>query len=140
MDRLIIRLAINAVALYVALGLDWLNPLYSAIGLDWVSGIQPENTAWWAYVLLGVIFGLVNALLRPILKLLTCPLIVLTVGLFTVVINGVLFWLTGLIGGGLGIGFTVAPWPQGAVEAILGGTMVGVVNSVLTFAFREERG
>ena len=88
--RLILRLAINAVALYVA------------VGTGWIPGIAAQNTEWWSFALLGLVFGAVNLLVRPILKLLTCPLILLTLGLFTLVINGALFWLTGVIGGAFG--------------------------------------
>jgi len=122
MERLLLRLVINALALYVA------------IGTGLIQGIQAQNTQWWAYLLLGLIFALVNALVRPLLKLLTCPLILLTLGLFTLVINAALFWLTGWIGGYFGFGYSVAGfWP-----AFLGGLVVGVVNAVMTMLLREE--
>ena len=126
MNRLLLRIAINALAIYVA------------VGTGWIPGIMPENTQWWAFALLGVVFGAVNLLVRPILKLLTCPLIVVTLGLFTLVINGFLFWLTGLIGSAFGIGFTLAEGGEGVLAAFLGGLVVGVVNMVLTLAFRRE--
>lgn len=122
MTRLILRLAINALALYLA------------IGTDLIPGIQSEATEWWAFVLLGLLFGLVNALVGPILKLLTCPLIVLTLGLFSLVINAFLFWLTGQIGQIFDIGFTV----EGILPALLGGLLVGVVNAILSSIFRDE--
>src|SRR4030065_1814669 len=114
--RLILRLAINAVALYVA------------VGTAWIPGIAAQNTEWWSYVLLGLVFGAVNMLVRPILKLLTCPLILLTLGLFTLVINGVLFWLTGVIGGAFGFGYTLARGGPGRPAAVLGGLGVGGVD------------
>lgn len=126
--RLILRLAINAVALYVA------------VGTGWISGVAAQNTEWWSFALLGLVFGAVNLLVRPILKLLTCPLILLTLGLFTLVINGVLFWLTGVIGGAFGFGYTLAEGGPGLLAAFLGGLVVGVVNAVLTMAFRDELG
>ncbi len=122
MQRLILRWAINAVALYVA------------VGTGWLPGIRAESTGWLAIIALALVFGLVNALLRPLLKLLTCPLIVLTLGLFTLVINAGLFWLTGLIGQQWNIGFTVDGfWP-----ALWGGLIVGVVSTVLTVILRDE--
>jgi putative membrane protein len=126
--RLILRLAINAVA------------LYAAVGTGWIPGITVQNTEWWSYVLLGIVFGAVNLLVRPILKLLTCPLILVTLGLFTLVINAVLFWLTGVIGGAFGIGFSLAEGGPGLLAAFLGGLVVGVVNAVLTMAFKPEMG
>lgn len=126
MDRVIIRIAINAVA------------IYAAVGTGWIPGVDPQNTSWWAFALLGLIFGPVNLLVRPILKFLTCPLILLTLGLFTFVINGVLFWLTGLIGQLFDIGYVFAAGGDGLLAAFLGGLVVGIVNAVLTMVFRDE--
>ena len=72
MTKFIIRWAINAVALYVAVLI--------------VPGIELRG-AWTGVLWLALIFGLLNALVRPLLKFLTCPLIILTLGLFTIVIN-----------------------------------------------------
>jgi putative membrane protein len=60
--------------------------------------------------------------------------ILLTLGLFTLVINAVLFWLTGVIGNLFNIGYSV----DGFVPALLGGLVVGVANMVLTMLFRDE--
>jgi len=79
---------------------------------------------------------LVNALLRPLLKLLSCPLIILTLGLFTLLINTFLFWLTGQIGQFFHIGFTVAA-PQ-FWNAFLGGLIVSVISILLSLILRDE--
>lgn len=125
MQRLILRWAINAVALYVA------------VGTGWIRGIHLEGSERWIAVLgLGLVFTLVNALVRPLLKFLTCPLIVLTLGLFTLIINMGLFWLTGWIGRQFGIGFTFdEPWYW---WAFLGSLVVGLVSAVLTLILRDE--
>jgi putative membrane protein len=122
MNKFLLRLLINAVALYAAVSL--------------VDGIQAvPDVNWVSYLGLGLIFGLLNALVRPLLKFLTCPLIILTLGLFTLVINTVLFWLTGVIGQNFGIGFTVAGfWP-----AFLGGLIVSIVSVVLTTVLKDDR-
>jgi putative membrane protein len=122
MNKFLIRLLINAVALYAAVSL--------------VPGILPlPGTTWVSYLGLALIFGLLNALVRPLLKFLTCPLIILTLGLFTLVINTLLFWLTGLIGLNFGIGFTVDGfWP-----AFLGGLIVSIVSVILTAFFKDDR-
>lgn len=125
MERLAIRWAINALALYLA------------VGTGWLSGIRAENTTWWAFVLLALIFGLINALVRPILKLLTCPLILLTLGLFTLVINALMLWLTGIIGQQVGLGITFAE-PQW-LWILLGSLVVSIVSAVLTTVLREDR-
>ena len=122
MQRLILRWVINALALYVA------------VGSGLVAGIRAESTRPLAFLALAIVFTLVNALVRPILKLLSCPLILLTLGLFTLVINGVIFWLTGLIGQSFDIGFQVDGfWP-----AFWGGLVVGLVNAALTLVLRSE--
>lgn len=120
MNRFIIRLAINAVALYAAIEL--------------VPGIQPENTHWTAILGLALIFGVVNALISPLLKLLTCPLIILTLGLFTILINTIIFFLVGEVGSFFGIGFNVASF--GA--ALLGGLVTSIVSIFLTLVFKDE--
>jgi putative membrane protein len=124
-ERLALRWGINALALYLA------------VGTGWLSGIHAENTTWWAILLLALIFGLVNALVRPILKLLTCPLILLTLGLFTLVINAFMLWLTGVIGQQVGLGITFAD-PQW-LWIVLGSLVVSIVSAVLTTVLREDR-
>lgn len=120
MTRLILRWAINAVAIWVA--------------ISFVPGIHPAQTGWIPIVILALIFGLVNALLRPLITLLTCPLIILTLGLGTLLINTLLFWLTGLIGNQWNFGFTVDGfWP-----AFLGALVVTVVSLVLTLLLHDE--
>ena len=119
MTKFILRWVINAIALYLAVIL--------------VQGIELYGS-WLSIIWLALIFGLVNALLRPLLKLLTCPLIVLSLGLFTLVINTFLFWLTGQIGQLFGIGFTV----DGILSAFLGALVVSVVSIVLSLILKDE--
>jgi putative membrane protein len=122
MTRFFLRWLINAVALYAAVAL--LNG----------HGITPQTTNWLSFVWLALIFGLLNALLRPLLNLLSCLVNILTLGLFTLVINTFLFWLTGAIGAHFHVGFTVDGfWP-----AFLGGLIVSVVSIVLTMIFKDE--
>lgn len=124
MERLLIRWVINVAALYVA------------VGTGWLSGIHAGNTTTLAFLVMALVFTVVNAFLRPILKLLTCPLILLTLGLFTLIINTFLFWLTGVIGNWLpgGYGYTI----DNVLWAFLGALLVSVVNTVLTLVFKEE--
>ena len=122
MQRLILRWAINAVALYVA------------IGTGWIKGIEAQDTSVVAILAIALVFTVVNALLRPLLKFVTCPVIILTLGLFTLVINAVLFWLTGWLGQLFDIGFSVNGW----LPALLGGLVVGLVSMVLTVILKDE--
>src|SRR3970040_2366009 len=120
MERFLIRFAINAVALYAAVAI--------------VPGINPQSTQWLTFVWRVLIFGIINAFLRPILAVLTCPLTILTLGLFTLLINTLMFWLAGRIGTAFGVGFTVDGfWP-----AFLGGLATSVVSIVLSLLFRDE--
>ena len=120
MTRFFLRWLINAVALYAAVAI--------------VPGIYPQSENWFSFIWLALIFGLLNALLRPLLKLLTCPLILLTLGLFTLVINTFLFWLAGIIGVNFHVGFIVDGfWP-----AFLGGVVVTIVSEALALVFKDE--
>jgi len=93
-------LAINAIA------------LYAAVFFLKDNGINPQNDGWLSIIFLAIIFGLINAILRPILMTLGCPLIIITLGVGTLLINTLLFYLTGIIGTRFGVGFTVTGfWP-----------------------------
>jgi len=120
MGHLLARLLINAAALLAAV---WLIP-----GVDFVGG--PAK-------LIGVaaVFGIVNALVRPILTLLSCPLIVITLGLFTLVINALLLLLTGYLSEVWNLGFTV----DGFLPAFLGGIVIGLVSTVLTLTVGRSK-
>jgi putative membrane protein len=120
MNRFIIRWVINAVALYIAVSI--------------VPGIHMQSSNWLSIIWLALIFGVINALLSPLLKLLTCPLILLTLGLFTLLINTALFWLAGRVGELFGVGFTVA----GFLPAFLGSIVVSVISVLLVLVFRDE--
>ena len=97
-------------------------------------GIHVQSSNWVSILILALIFGLLNAFLRPLLKFLTCPLIILTLGLFTLLINTLLFWLAGVLGSTFHAGFTV----DGFLPALLGGIVVSVVSVVLTTVFKED--
>ena len=121
MRRLLLRLLVNALGLYIAVQL--LRPGISATG------------GWVTYVVIALILGLVNALVRPLLALLTSPIIILTLGLFTLVINGLMLWLAGAIGTALGLGFEV----HGFVPAFLGALVLSVVNWAFTLLIGDLR-
>jgi len=120
MRNLIIRLIINAIALYAA----------TQIGIP---GLSFEGS-WVTMVIIAFIFGLANALIRPLLMLLTCPLILLTFGLFTLIVNAMLLALTGWVAGQAGLGFTV----NGFWAAFVGGLVVSVVSWALSLFLRED--
>ncbi|MBK6794941.1 MAG: phage holin family protein [Anaerolineales bacterium] len=119
MTKFIIRWVINAVALYAAV---WIIP-----GIDYLGN-------WTGILWLALIIGLLNALVRPLLKFLTCPLIILTLGLFTLVINTAMLLLTSNIGQSLGIPLTV----DGFWSALLGSLVMSAVSIVMSVIFRDE--
>jgi len=119
MIKFFIRWVINAIALYIAVLV--------------VPGIEFRGD-WVGVLWLALISGLLNALLRPLLKLLTCPLIILTLGLFTLVINTLMLMLTSSIGQSFGIGITVDGfWP-----AFLGSIVISIVSVILSLFLRDE--
>ena len=121
MTKFILRLAINAIALYLAV---WILP-----GLDLTGGVV--SLLW-----IALIFGVVNALLGPLLKFLSCGLILLTLGLFTLVINTFLFWLTYLISNTFGLGLIIYDpvwW-----NAFLGAVVVSIVSFIMSMILKDE--
>jgi putative membrane protein len=119
MTKFILRWAINVVGIYLA--------VLIIPGIDFIGN-------WTGFLWLALIMGLLNALVRPLLTLLTCPLIVLTLGLFTLLINTLIFWLTSTIGQSLGLGLSV----DGFWSAFLGGLVVTAVSVVLTLILKDE--
>ena len=120
MRNILIRLIINAVALYVA----------TQVG---ITGLSFKGD-WTTIAIVAFIFGLVNASVRPLLTILTCPLQILTLGLFTLVINALMLALTGGIAAYFHLGFVV----DGFWAAFLGALVVSIVSFVLALFLREE--
>ena len=122
MKKLILKIAINAVA------------LYAAIAIMQGRGITPQNENWLSFLWLALIFGLVNVVIRPLLIVMSCPLLVLTLGLGTLVINTLMFILAGWIGTQFNAGFTV----DNFVSAFLGALITSIVSFILTIIFKSE--
>ncbi|HEX8345225.1 MAG TPA: phage holin family protein [Actinoplanes sp.] len=115
---ILIRLVIGAVSLWIA-----------TLAIDGIK-LTTESVPGQVGTLLAVaaIFGIVNAILRPVIKTIGCGLYVLTLGLVAVVINGLLFLLTSWIAGQFDLPFHVDDfWPS----AVLGALLVGVVSWLL---------
>ncbi len=117
---LLLRLIINAVAI-------WLASLW-VHNIELVSPADKGTTGKVIVVLVvAIVFGLVNALIKPIVKLLSLPLVVLSLGLFLLVINALMLWLTAVITETTAYGLRV----HGVVAAILGAIIITVVNWIL---------
>jgi len=124
MNRMLIRLILNVAALYLLVKLP-------------VPGIA-FNGEWWALVVIAAIFGVVNALIRPLLMGLSCLINVLTLGLFTFVKNALMLMLTGFlsdqVGKSMGFSFTV----DGFLPALLGAIVITLFSAVLSLFIHEE--
>ena len=123
--RFLLRVAVSAAALGVA---TWALP-----------GIELTAGSGWSRVgtLLAValIFGLINATLKPLIKIVGCAFYVLTFGLIALVVNGLLLWLTSVIAGKLTLPFHVAGfWP-----AFWGAIIVGLVSWLLHLLIGDKR-
>ena len=115
--------------------LRWVVASFSLFVAAWiVPGIRVDGNAWTIFAVMAIILGLVNAVVRPLLKVLSCPLIILTLGLFTLVINGITLWLASAIAvKWFHVGFHV----DGFWAAFLGALIVSIVSVVLTALLRE---
>ena len=119
MRSLLLHWILNAAALWAAAGL--------IPGIEFTGG--PGRL-----LLLAAVFGIVNSTLRPLLTILTCPLIVLTLGLFTLVINGLMLLVTGWLSESWNLGLTVS----GFWAAFFGGLVVGLVSTILSVALAPK--
>ncbi len=112
------RLLVNAAALWVATAL--------VPGVIYVGGPLP-------FLGVALVFGVINAFLRPVLKILTLPIIILTLGIFALVINGLMLLLTSSLSEALGLGFHVRGfWP-----AFWGALVVSIVSTVLSLLIKD---
>jgi len=118
MFRLLVRWLITTVAIFVAVNV--------------MPGIVFRGKLW-KLALVALIFGLLNALVRPLLKMLTCPLIILTLGLFILVINAAMLGLTAWLSEAFGLQFYVADfW-----SAFWGAVVISIVSFFLNLLVRE---
>lgn len=118
--RFLLRLVITAVALWVA--------------TRFVPGISYQGGAL-ALLGVAVVFGVVNALLGGLLKLFALPITILTLGLFALVINALLLWLTASLSQSLGLGFHVA----GFIPAFWGALVISITRAVLNLFLSESK-
>ena len=115
----LVRLLVNAAALWVATrfvpGVTYSGELLPFLGV-------------------ALVFGIVNAFIRPVAKLLTLPLIILTLGIFALVVNGLMLWLTSSLSESLGLGFRVS----GFWAAFFGSLVVSIVSTLLWMFVRDD--
>jgi putative membrane protein len=118
--RLLLRVLINAAALWVA--------------VRFVPGIQYTGTPL-MLLCVAIVFGVVNTIVKPIVTLLSIPAILLTLGVFLLVVNALMLWLTGWLSTALGLGFQV----QGLGAAFLGAIVVSLVAWLLSMFLVDHK-
>ena len=116
MAQFVIRIVINAVSLWVA---D-----------DILPGLTLSDSVG-ELVLVAIVFGLVNAFIKPIVQILSCPLTIITLGLFTFVINALMLMLTGWLTGG-------AVSTDSFWSALLGAIIVSIVSTVMSWVLVDN--
>ncbi|WP_377270295.1 phage holin family protein [Peterkaempfera sp. SMS 1(5)a] len=124
MKSFVVKTLINAAAIWVA---AWI-----------VDGISLSGGSTWhkvlTAVLVALVFGVVNWIIKPVVKLLSLPLFILTLGLITFVINGLMLWLTSWASGRLSLDFHV----DGVWTALLGALIISIVSWGLHLAFGDD--
>ncbi|HLI96571.1 MAG TPA: phage holin family protein [Candidatus Baltobacteraceae bacterium] len=110
----LIRLLINGIAFYLI--------------ARYVPGIHANGFGY--AVLAAFIFGIVNAIVRPIVLLLTLPFTIITLGLFIIVVNALMFWLATWISPGFKV--------DGFVPALIGGIIMAIVGMITNAVFKEQ--
>jgi putative membrane protein len=123
--KLVLRILVTAAAVAIAAAL--------------VPGIQLPTSRTsekiFTLIVVALIFGLVNAVLKPIIKVVGCIFYVLTLGLIGLVVNGLLFWLTSWVAGQLKLPFHITGfWP-----ALWGAIIVGIVGWLLNLFLHDDR-
>jgi putative membrane protein len=120
--KLIIRWIVTSLSLFAAAYL--------------VPGIHVDSpNAWKIYAVMAIILGLVNAVIRPILKVMSCPLIILTLGLFTLIINAVSFMIASSIAVNW---FQVGFYVDDFWSALLGSLIVSMVSIFANLFIKDE--
>jgi putative membrane protein len=123
--KVLLRVAITAVALFVATAV--------VPGIQLLAGTTLSKVT--TLVVVALIFGVTNTVLKPVVKVLGCVFYVLTLGLFGLVVNGLLLWLTSWVAGKLSEPFHITGfWP-----AFWGAIIVGLVGWLLSITLGENR-
>ncbi|MDX1662251.1 MAG: phage holin family protein [Candidatus Promineifilaceae bacterium] len=117
--RLLLRWVVNAIALWVAIQV--------------VPGLEHQAESVLSLLIIALIFGLVNALIRPLVVLLTCPLILVTMGLFTLVINAIMLALTAWLSNLFDLGLVI----EGFWPTFWGAVVISLVSGVINLLVRD---
>lgn len=136
--RFVIRLLVNAFALWLTVLI--LHP-HVAVS-SWDATADGADWSWplaWTYVLLGVIFGIVNGVIGTAIKIVAFPLYILTLGLISIIVNGLLFLLVAWISSLLGFGLSVEGFWWGVLGALVLGVLGWLIGIILRPFTRTKR-
>ncbi|HEU4572063.1 MAG TPA: phage holin family protein [Candidatus Limnocylindrales bacterium] len=130
----VVRIVINAIALWAA--------VYFVPNISFPAAEHFPSNDWWKLVVVAAIFGLLNAFVKPIVKLLSLPIRLATLGLFTFVINAALFLLLAAVSDRFDLGLKIGDFPPtltltSLVAAFLGALVITVVSTILNIAIRD---
>ncbi len=133
MVDLIVKILINAAALFVAVKLLPSNLL----SFDW-------GDAWWKLLAVALVFALVNSYIKPIVKALSMPIGLLTLGLVAFVINAAMLLLTALASDSLKLGFKLGTFPptinsDAIVGAIVAAVIISIVSTLASVALAPRK-
>jgi len=124
--HLVVRWLINAIALLAA--------AFVVPGIHLSGSGRPGYNEWVTLAIVAAIFGIINAIIRPVVVLLTLPLTIVTLGLFIFVVNALMLMLTGRLAHAFHLGFRV----DGFAAALLGALVIAVVNFILGRVFAHD--
>lgn len=134
MKRIVLQVLVNAVALWIA---GWILP-GMAVTATGTSGLETSNATLntvLAFIFIGLVFGVVNALVKPVVKVLALPVTILTLGLFTIIINAAMLWLTSWLSSYTPVHFTIDHFFW---TAILAAVIISVVSMLMSGLTRSR--
>lgn len=135
MGPVVVRIVVNAVALWVAVRI--------VPNVTFPAAVAFPGGDWWKLLVVALIFGLINAYIKPIAEAISLPARILTLGLFSLVINAALLLLLALVSDALSLGFELAKFPPNLsmnafVAALLCAIVISIVSTLLAL-FLPER-
>jgi putative membrane protein len=131
---IVVRIVVNAIALWAA------ARFVPNISFPAAEHFPADD--WWKLAIVALIFGLINAYVKPIIRALSFPVRLMTLGLFTLVINAVLFLVLAAISDAFKLGLKVGGFPPdlsitSLVAALLGAIVISIVSTILSLAIRD---
>jgi putative membrane protein len=135
---LLVKILVNAIAVYVAV------LVVPQIRFPAANDVLSLSGSWWHVLVVALILAIVNSYLKPILKILSFPITLLSLGLFALVLNALLLLLVAFVSDAAGIDFAIGGFPpdftaDAFVGALLGSIVISIVATVLGILDRGRR-